>query len=218
MRNWSNLTINFDELVIDKRVGSGAQGVVHKGSHRGQDVAIKVLNSQDDLSEEEMKDFREEVKWLSSIRCAYVVLLVGVCIHPPHLSVITEFMPRGSMYELLHKTKSDVGFPRRMRMLLDVIKGMQYLEAASIVHRDLKSQNILIDRSFRAKVADFGLARLCQDSLVQTVNGAAGTPGWMAPETLRDEAVVPKSDVYSFGVVSLTATPVVFCKLCTAVS
>jgi serine/threonine protein kinase len=122
------------------------------------------------------------VKWLSQIRCAYVVLLVGVCTTPPHIAVITEYLPRGSMFDIIHRSQADVGFPRRMRMLLDVIKGMQYLEAAQIVHRDLKSQNLLVDRSFRVKVADFGLARLSYDSHVQTQHGAAGTPAWMAPE------------------------------------
>ena len=200
-QQWAKLAIRFEDLVIDKRVGSGASGVVHKGYHQGQDVAIKLLIAQDEMSEDDMKDFREEVKWLSQIRCAYIVLLIGVCITPGSFAVVTEFMPRGSMYEILHKTKSDVGFPRRMRMLLDVIKGMQYLEASKIVHRDLKSQNLLIDRSFRVKVADFGLARLSTDSCVQTSNGAAGTPAWMAPETLRDDAITPKSDVYAFGVV-----------------
>merc|ERR1711939_425048 len=88
-----------------------------------------------------------------------------------------------------------------MRMLLDVIKGMQYLGFKKIVHRDLKSQNLLVDRSFKVKVADFGLARLSEDTHVKTVNGGAGTPAWMAPEVLRGDEFTAKADVYSFGVV-----------------
>jgi serine/threonine protein kinase len=88
-----------------------------------------------------------------------------------------------------------------MRMLLDVIKGMQYLGFKKIVHRDLKSQNLLVDRSFKVKVADFGLARFSEDTHVKTVNGAAGTPAWMAPEVLRGDPFTAKADVYSFGVV-----------------
>eukprot|EP01047_Picozoa_sp_COSAG01_P083067 COSAG01_NODE_17227_length_1168_cov_1.217025_2_plen_222_part_00 len=184
--------------------------------------------------EQQLSQFRQEVELLASCRCQNVVLLVGFCCERMRstapdrgssyyrLAIVTEFMPRGSLWDNLHRRttafavalgciasrelraslarvalsltharvhcwggcagRSQLSYPRRMRMLLDVIKGMQYLEAAQIVHRDLKSQNLLVDRSFRVKVADFGLARLSYDSHVQTQHGAAGTPAWMAPE------------------------------------
>ena len=105
-----------------------------------------------------------------------VVQMMGVCTIPPNMSIITEFLPRGSMYDLLHKQAAAIPFARRMRMMLDVIKGMQYLSHKRIVHRDLKSQNLLVDRSWKVKVADFGLSREKKDSFVKTINGAAGTP------------------------------------------
>lgn len=195
------LEIDFADLTLERRIGSGATGTVHKGSHHGQDVAVKIFNTQDEMSDEEMKDFREEVKWLSTLRCSYVVLLVGVCTVVPNLSVVTEYLPRGSVYDIIHRHKVEIDFRRRMRMLLDVIKGMQYLEALTVIHRDLKSQNLLVDRSWKVKIADFGLARLLQSSNLKTIHGGAGTPAWMAPEVLREDDINSKADVYSFGVV-----------------
>ena len=200
-RTWSLLEINFGEVKLDKRIGQGATGIVHRGTYQAQDVAIKIFKTQDDMDEDEIKDFREEVKHLFDTRCPYIVMMVGVCTVPPNMSIMTEYMPRGSLYDILHKQKGPVDFRRRMRMLLDAIKGMQYLMHRRIVHRDLKSQNLLVDRSFKVKVADFGLARMSRDTHVETVNGGAGTPGWMAPEVLRGEPFGSKADVYSFGVV-----------------
>ena len=200
-RLWANLEINFSEVKLEKRIGAGAAGIVHRGTHLGQDVAVKILKAQEEMDDDERKDFHEECKWLSELRCSYIVQFMGVCTVPPNISVITEYLPRGSLYDILHKQKGPVDFRRRMRMLLDVIKGMQYLGFKKIVHRDLKSQNLLVDRSFKVKVADFGLARFSEDTHVKTVNGAAGTPAWMAPEVLRGDPFTAKADVYSFGVV-----------------
>ena len=161
-KRWSEFEINFDELKIQKRVGAGASGIVHKGSHRGQDVAVKVFKNQEELSDDQLKEFHDEVEVMSKMRCSYIVLLVGVCSSSPNVSIVTEYMPRGSMYDILHKGGASIDYRRKLRMLLDVIKGMLYLEESNFVHRDLKSQNLLIDRSFRVKVADFGLARFSQ--------------------------------------------------------
>eukprot|EP01052_Picozoa_sp_SAG31_P017600 SAG31_NODE_1212_length_9370_cov_2.848452_2_plen_327_part_00 len=198
---WSELEIDFAELQVHRRVGAGASGIVHKGTHRGQDVAIKIFKDQEMMTDEELKEFHDEVAVMANMRCSYIVLLVGVCSVPPNISIITEYMPRGSMYDILHKSAKPLEYMRKLRMILDVIKGMVYLESSRYVHRDLKSQNLLLDRSFRVKVADFGLARYTQLSHVDTANGSAGTPGWMAPEVLRGEQFNIKADVYAFGVV-----------------
>jgi serine/threonine protein kinase len=92
---------------------------------------------------------------------------------------------------------------RRVKMGIDMAKGMAYLHSANppIVHRDLKSPNLLVDETFTVKICDFGLARFKQDTFVQTINGCAGTPNYMAPEVLRNEKFNEKCDVFSMGVV-----------------
>ena len=91
---------------------------------------------------------------------------------------------------------------RRLSMAYDVAKGMNYLHKRNppIVHRDLKSPNLLVDKKYTVKVCDFGLSRLKANTFLSS-KSAAGTPEWMAPEVLRDEPSNEKSDVYSFGVI-----------------
>jgi len=144
-----------------------------------------------------------EVNMMNKVRHPNVVLLMGICSTPPHLSIVTEYLARGSMYRLLHHTQISLEFRRRLKMAIDISKGMAYLHSnkPAIVHRDLKSPNLLVDENFTVKICDFGLARIKENTFVQTINGCAGTPNWMAPEVLRNEKFTEKADVFSMGVI-----------------
>ncbi|KAK6912811.1 Serine-threonine/tyrosine-protein kinase, catalytic domain [Dillenia turbinata] len=109
---------------------------------------------------------------------------------------------RGSLYRLLHRPNAQLDEKRRMRMALDVAKGMNYLHSSHpvIVHRDLKSPNLLVDKNWVVKVSDFGLSRMKHHTFLSS-KSTAGTPEWMAPEVLRNEPANEKCDVYSFGVI-----------------
>ena len=155
------------------------------------------------MSDAALKEFRTEVTMMSKMRHPNVVLLMGICSAAPNLAIVTEYLARGSLYRLLHHTETPLDMRRRVKMGIDMAKGMAYLHSASppIVHRDLKSPNLLVDETFTVKICDFGLARFKQDTFVQTVNGCAGTPNYMAPEVLRNEKFNEKCDVFSMGVV-----------------
>jgi len=164
-------------------------------------VAVKVFLDQD-LKVEALDEFRREVAIMRRLRHPNVVLFMGAVTVPPKLSIVTEFCPRGSLYRLLHRPNRELDERRRIRMALDVVKGMNYLHRSSppIVHRDLKSPNLLVDKNWTVKVCDFGLSRLKHNTFL-TSKSSAGTPEWMAPEVLRNELSDEKSDVYSFGVI-----------------
>jgi len=106
------------------------------------------------------------------------------------------------LYRLLHRPNRELDERRRVRIALDVVKGMNYLHRSSppVVHRDLKSPNLLVDKNWTVKVCDFGLSRIKHNTFL-TSKSSAGTPEWMAPEVLRNELSDEKSDVYSFGVI-----------------
>ena len=142
---------------------------------------------------------------MNKVRHPNVVLLMGICSTPPHLSIVTEYLARGSMYRLLHHTQISLEFRRRLKMAIDISKGMAYLHSnkPAIVHRDLKSPNLLVDENFTVKICDFGLARIKENTFVQTINGCAGTPNWMAPEVFCGERYDQSCDVYSFAVTLL---------------
>ncbi|XP_034601443.1 serine/threonine-protein kinase CTR1 isoform X1 [Setaria viridis] len=198
-----DLIIPWSELVLKEKIGAGSFGTVHRADWNGSDVAVKILMEQD-FHPERLKEFLREVAIMRSLRHPNIVLLMGAVTQPPNLSIVTEYLSRGSLYRLLHRhsARENLDERRRLSMAFDVAKGMNYLHKRNppIVHRDLKSPNLLVDKKYTVKVCDFGLSRLKANTFLSSKT-AAGTPEWMAPEVLRDEPSNEKSDVYSFGVI-----------------
>lgn len=198
-----DLAIPWSDLVLKEKIGSGSFGTVHRAEWNGSDVAVKILMEQD-FHAERFKEFMREVAIMKHLRHPNIVLLMGAVTQPPNLSIVTEYLSRGSLYRLLHRpgAKEVLDERRRLSMAYDVAKGMNYLHKRNppIVHRDLKSPNLLVDKKYTVKVCDFGLSRLKANTFLSS-KSAAGTPEWMAPEVLRDEPSNEKSDIYSFGVI-----------------
>ncbi|CAD6225707.1 unnamed protein product [Miscanthus lutarioriparius] len=198
-----DLIIPWNELVLKEKIGAGSFGTVHRADWHGSDVAVKILMEQD-FHPERFREFMREVAIMKSLRHPNIVLFMGAVTEPPNLSIVTEYLSRGSLYKLLHRSgaKEVLDERRRLNMAFDVAKGMNYLHRRSppIVHRDLKSPNLLVDKKYTVKVCDFGLSRLKANTFLSS-KSLAGTPEWMAPEVLRDEPSNEKSDVYSFGVI-----------------
>ncbi|EFJ06927.1 hypothetical protein SELMODRAFT_269874 [Selaginella moellendorffii] len=193
--------IPWEELRVGDRIGLGSYGEVYRGEWHGTEVAIKKFLNQD-ISGDALEEFITEVRLMRRMRHPNVVLFMGAVTRPPNLSIVTEFLPRGSLFKLIHRPSNQVDERRRLRMALDVAKGMNYLHSSTpmIVHRDLKSPNLLVDKNWVVKVCDFGLSRMKHHTFLSS-KSQAGTPEWMAPEVLRNEPSNEKSDVYSFGVI-----------------
>ncbi|KAF3779484.1 Serine/threonine-protein kinase [Nymphaea thermarum] len=193
--------ILWEDLVIGEQIGQGSCGSVYHALWYGSDVAVKVFAKQD-YSEEIIESFRQEVSLMKRLRHPNVLLFMGAVASPERLCIVTEFLPRGSLFRLLQKVNVKLDWRRRVHMAIDIARGMNYLHHCNppIVHRDLKSSNLLVDRNWTVKVGDFGLSRLKHETYLSTMTGK-GTPQWMAPETLRNEPSDEKSDVYSYGVI-----------------
>lgn len=193
--------IPWEDLQIGERIGIGSYGEVYRAEWNGTEVAVKKFLDQD-ISGDALDQFKCEVEMMLRLRHPNVVLFMGAVPHPPNLSILTEFLPRGSLYKLLHRSNIQLDEKRRLRMALDVAKGMNYLHTSNpmIVHRDLKTLNLLVDKNWVVKVCDFGMSRLKHHTFLSSTS-TAGTPEWMAPEVLRNELSNEKSDVYSFGVI-----------------
>ncbi|KAF5747830.1 serine/threonine-protein kinase CTR1 [Tripterygium wilfordii] len=198
-----DLDIPWSDLVLKERIGAGSFGTVHRADWHGSEVAVKILMEQD-FHAERFKEFLREVAIMKRLRHPNIVLFMGAVTQPPNLSIVTEYLSRGSLYRLLHKSgaREVLDERRRLSMAYDVAKGLNYLHRRNppIVHRDLKSPNLLVDKKYTVKVCDFGLSRFKANTFLSS-KSAAGTPEWMAPEVLRDEPSNEKSDVYSFGVI-----------------
>lgn len=193
--------IGFSEIAVGTRVGIGFFGEVFRGIWNGTDVAIKVFLEQD-LTMENMEDFCNEISILSRLRHPNVILFLGACMKPPHLSLVTEYMEMGSLYYLIHTSgqKSKISWRRRLKMLRDICRGLMCMHRLKIVHRDLKSANCLVNKHWTVKLCDFGLSRLLSNSAMSD-NSSAGTPEWMAPELIRNEPFTEKCDIFSLGVI-----------------
>ncbi|KAL1315993.1 serine/threonine-protein kinase STY17 [Arachis duranensis] len=189
--------IDPNQLKYENKVGSGSFGDLYRGTYCSQDVAIKVLKPER-ISTDMLREFAQEVYIMRKIRHKNVVQFIGACTRPPNLCIVTEFMSRGSLYDFLHKQRGVFKLPSLLKVAIDVSKGMNYLHQNNIIHRDLKTANLLMDENEVVKVADFGVARVQTQSGVMTAE--TGTYRWMAPEVIEHKPYDQKADVFSFGI------------------
>ncbi|XP_022893952.1 serine/threonine-protein kinase CTR1-like [Olea europaea var. sylvestris] len=193
--------IRWEDLYLREEIGQGSFAVVYRGIWNECDVAVKVYSGYQ-YGEETLSDCKKEIHIMRKLRHPNVVLFMGAVCSEEKLAMVTEFLPRGSLFKTLHKNNQSLDMRRRLKMALDVARGMNYLHHRNppIVHRDLKSSNLLVDKSWTVKVGDFGLSKL-KNATFLTAKSGRGTPQWMAPEVLRNEPSTEKSDIFSFGVV-----------------
>ncbi|XP_040381731.1 serine/threonine-protein kinase STY17-like isoform X2 [Oryza brachyantha] len=184
-------------LKFERKLASGSFGDLYHGIYCTQDVAIKVLKPER-VSVDMLREFAQEVYIMKKVRHKNVVQFIGACTRPPILCIVTEFMRGGSIFDFLYNLGGTFQLPDVLRIASDVTKGMNYLHQINIVHRDLKTANLLMDDKV-VKVADFGVARVKDQSGVMTAE--TGTYRWMAPEVIEHLPYDQKADVFSFGIV-----------------
>ncbi|XP_027084233.2 uncharacterized protein [Coffea arabica] len=193
--------IHWEDLQLREQIGQGSFAVVYRGIWNGSDVAVKVYFGNE-YNDQTLLSYTQELDIMRRLRHPNVLLFMGAVCSQEKLALVTEYLPRGSLFKALHKSNQQLDIRRRLRMALDVARGMNYLHHRNppIVHRDLKSSNLLVDKSWNVKVGDFGLSKLKNATFLTNKSGK-GTPQWMAPEILRNEPSTEKSDIYSFGVI-----------------
>jgi serine/threonine protein kinase len=160
------------------------------------DVAIKHLQFNH-INERAITDFHTELAVMKSLKHPNIVLAMGACVHP--VCLVTEFCANGSLFDVLHNKNILLTGRMKLKLAYDIVRGMNFLHTHSpiIIHRDLKSLNLLVDSDWNVKVSDFGLSRFKVSSLM---TGQCGTYQWMAPEVVRGHNYTEKADVYSFGI------------------
>jgi hypothetical protein len=195
------------ELAVGPRIGIGSFGEVYRGTWRRTDVAVKRLLDSE-LGDAGIADFRREIALLRRLKHPNVVQFLGAVSRPPHMCVVTQLAPRGSLFRLLHRPPPGtvpvkLADRTRARMALDVARGVHYLHSCRppILHRDLKSLNVLVGADLSLRLCDFGLARVRAAAGGGAAPSRAATAEYSAPEAIRGEAASEACDAWAFGVV-----------------
>jgi len=171
--------IDFRELKLLYRIGIGAFGEVFKATFRGTYVAVKRVLAVGKNEQERFESFSKELNYMKAVRHPNVILFVGACLQRSNMCIVIEYMEGGSLREQvdnIYKEKGPIPWNTFIRWCIDAATGLAYLHGQNMIHRDVKSNNLLIADG-KLKVADFGLARMAD----HTDKSQAGNWAWMAP-------------------------------------
>jgi serine/threonine protein kinase len=190
--------VGYSELVVDPDpIGRGGYGTVYKAKWRGSLVAVKKMKLEG--TNDRFNEFLQECQTMMSVRHPNIVLFMGACTVKPNLAIILEYCGNGSLWDVLRNHNTPLPWYLRCKIALDTARGVNYLHnfPVPVLHRDLKSLNILLDDAMNAKLADFGWTRF----KAETMTNKIGTYQWMAPEVIQGQDYSEKADVYSFGII-----------------
>lgn len=184
---------------VHPHIAKGSYGVVYKG-HVPDVKELVVIKDMDFTNQKALEDWKKEIKMMAKTSCEYVVRVLGYSTSERTLTIVMEFMTKGSLYDVLHTKKETLSVITRMRMARHCALGLQHLHELKVMHRDIKSMNILVSDSYACKLTDFGCAKSLneQGAILNTAN--SGTPLWMAPEVKLGQYDY-SADIYSLGLV-----------------
>ncbi|ETV92302.1 TKL protein kinase, variant [Aphanomyces invadans] len=191
--------ISNNELVVGPQIGAGAFASVHKGQFQGRAVAVKVL-LKDRITTAYVQSFVDEIVLMSQFDSPHVVNLIGAAwTRVADVKCVMELMDGGDLKDFLdHHTPAQFPWADKYIHVLSIVDGLSYLHSMNIVHRDLKSRNVLLDSTKGTKLTDFGISK---EDIQATMTVGVGTFRWMAPEMLQDKGYGVSADMYSFGMV-----------------
>ncbi|XP_058210626.1 lysM domain receptor-like kinase 3 [Rhododendron vialii] len=196
--SYEELAKATNDFSIGHKIGQGGFGAVYFAELRGEKAAIKKMDMM------ATREFLAELKVLTHVHHLNLVRLIGYCVEGS-LFLVYEYIENGNLSQHLHGTGWDpIPWSTRVQIALDSARGLEYIHEHTVpvyIHRDIKTANILIDKNFRAKVADFGLTKLTEVGGSSLPTRLVGTFGYMPPEYAQYGDVSPKIDVYAFGVV-----------------
>ena len=198
---YDDIEFSTGEASSSNRIGRGGFGEVFLGRYNGSLVAVKRLFESP--VGKGLEEFKREVSVLSTLRHPSIVLWLGACTVSPNTAIILEYMDRGSLHDVLHRSEAVLNLPTRIRWSISIAKAMAYLHTHkphAIIHCDLNCNNVLVNRDGAVKVTDFGLSKVKQHSKATRQTGVTGTVSYAAPEVIVGNQFTESSDIFSYGV------------------
>ncbi|KAK8568515.1 hypothetical protein V6N12_007064 [Hibiscus sabdariffa] len=203
LKNYDEWTIDLRNLNMGSAFAQGAFGKLYRGTYNGNNVAIKILERPESSPEKAQvmeQQFQQELMMLGTLKHPNIVRFIGACRKPMVWCIVTEYAKGGSVRQFLTRRQNRaVPLKLAVKQALDVARGMAYVHGLGFIHRDLKSDNLLIAADKSIKIADFGVARI--EVQTEGMTPETGTYRWMAPEMIQHRSYTQKVDVYSFGIV-----------------
>ena len=209
----SKFVIKYEDLLKQKKLAKGSFGIVYRGKYKQNIVAIKeftfMIDEGDPFAQKQfIKELENEITMLSQLRHRNILNFMGACIQPPVYAIVTEFIEGGSLHSLLHSMDGSakrraMKWEHKLSLMFQISLACLYLHQQGVIHRDLKSHNVLLDgvipSAMVPKVCDFGLAK--SSSSGNEMTQAVGTPLWMAPEVMLGKDYGLSCDVFSYSII-----------------
>lgn len=193
---WFKSQFTQQEPIFREEIGRGSSGKVYRGIWKNQEVAVKEVKRKENI--------KEELKLLRDLKSKYIIQYYGEYQKSEQeWLIIMELAEHGSLANFIYKNKNNLhNWPLNYNFIKNMVRGLRYLHSEGVLHRDLKSHNVLISEGYIAKLTDFGLAKLVENyHESSTSQGITGTIRWMAPEVLRKNNHSYQSDIYSLGMI-----------------
>lgn len=199
-----NQPVTQVQLTLEKLIGKGGYGGVYWGKWKGQDVAVKKMHlPPNTISQNDIKEIMNEANILKILKSEYIIRYHGLYSDDQQFLIIMDYAENGALTDFINdRQNQSQDWSLNKKLIIQMTQGINYIHQQGIIHRDLKSMNILLDRDYKVKISDFGLAKIKTISSSKSrYSSAVGTLGWMAPEVLREQKYSEQSDIYSLGMV-----------------
>ena len=189
--------VEYSDVSLRDIISQGGFSVVHKATWKGTKVAAKVI--VDPVITAELRaEFENEILMLNHLRHPNTVLLMAASFKPPHFTMVSEYVANGTLFDYLHKSREEISIDRKVSIISQICSVFLFYHNSNVVHRDLKSMNVLLSEGQSIKICDFGLARFKSD-LNKGSMQFSGTPAYMAPELFKKQSYDEKVDIFAFG-------------------